>query len=176
MNILLLAMGIILLLAGRNVFWFLVGCVGFMIGLRLAVHFIPPDNHILAPVIGLVCGIACALLVVFIKKIAIGLAGFFIGAFITLQFSQLFGIEQIDKLWIFPLIGGVIGIVLFSLLYNLALVLFSSCVGAIMILESVRFKPATFSFLFIILIIIGILIQTKLYKKLEGKIPIIKNE
>jgi len=174
MVILQLVMGVALLLAGRRVFWFLVGCAGFLIGLRLAQYFVPPENQHLTFIIGVAAGVLCVLLTLFAKKLAIGVAGFVIGAFIAMQFSQLFGVEQSPRLWLLLIVGGAIGAVFFSVIFNLSLILFSSCVGALLILQSVRLQPAAFSFLFILLSTAGIIFQTKLHQKLGPHLSKIK--
>ncbi len=77
------AAGAVLLVAGRRVYWLVVGLVGFVVGFTLAAEYLEgPDWLIL--VAGLGTGLLASGLAVFFQKVAITVAGFLIGGLAVL--------------------------------------------------------------------------------------------
>src|SRR5512143_2701777 len=80
-----------LLVAGRRLFWLLVGGIGFVIGVQLAPRLLHGSELLnIAAAIGL--GILFALLAVFVESAAIGLAGFLGGGYILSGVASALGI------------------------------------------------------------------------------------
>ena len=82
-----------LLLAGRKLFWLLVGAVGFMLGLELASRIAFRSQWMLV-LAALVLGVAFALLAVFVETVAIGVAGFLGGGLGLMRLVVLLGIDS----------------------------------------------------------------------------------
>ncbi|MEW6405004.1 MAG: hypothetical protein AB1649_24675 [Chloroflexota bacterium] len=150
-------LGIGLIVAGRKLFWLFIAAGGFIAGVRLASEFIGGPEWILL-VIGIVTGILFAVLAVFLRVIAIGLAGFFIGGSILTVMAGAMQIENGGG-WIVYLIGGIIGIILVSLLFDWALITLSSFAGAALVLQTFNMNPSIIAPLFLFLVVIGIWIQ-----------------
>jgi hypothetical protein len=160
-------LGIGLLLAGRKLFWLFVAAGGFVAGVQLAGNFLKgPEWAIL--IIGLVTGILFAVLAVFLRAIAIGLAGFFLGGSILTAMAGAMGIQDGGG-WIVYLIGGVIGILLVSLLFDWALITLSSFAGAALIVQTFDLGTAIASPIFLVLVIIGVWIQGTVKRREGGK-------
>ncbi len=150
-------LGVGLLVAGRKLFWLFVGAGGFIAGVQLAGRFLNgPDWVIL--IIGLATGVVFAILSIFLRAVAIGLAGFFMGGAILTAMAGTLGIQNGGG-WIVYLIGGVLGIILVSLLFDWALITLSSLAGAALILQSFNLSPAINAPIFLVLVIAGVWIQ-----------------
>ncbi len=166
LSILNFILGGILLLTGRKLFWLLVGVIGFVIGVQLAARFFN-GSQITMLIAGLVLGVIGALLAVFLESVAIGLVGFLGGGYILLSLATLF---NLDKGWlalVIFIVGGVIGSALIAGLLNWALIIISSLAGASMMIEAVQFKGAIAALAFVVLLVIGLIVQSRVMGREE---------
>jgi hypothetical protein len=150
-------LGAALLFAGRRLFWLFVGALGFIVGIQLAA-LIPQLSETIVLVVGLVVGVVFSLLAVFLQKLAIGLAGFLAGGFILTTLFARLGVESLSN-WVVYIIGGLIGIVLVLLLFDWALIIFSSMAGAALLLQSFSTQTPAGVLIFFLLALAGIIIQ-----------------
>lgn len=152
------AAGVILLVAGRRVYWLLVGLVGFVVGFSLATEFLQgPDWLLLAAGIG--AGLLAAGLAVFFQKIAIGVAGFLIGGLAVLWWAGQMGWGDEWWVWILGLVAGILGSALTRTAFEVGLVVLSSILGATLVLEALQRPADQVSSLMLILVAAGIVIQ-----------------
>jgi hypothetical protein len=79
-----LLLGIVLLLLGRRLFWLFVGVAGFQLGMELAERFVTSPQG-MKLLIAIAVGILGAVIAIFLKKVAITIAGFVIGGYITVE-------------------------------------------------------------------------------------------
>ena len=147
-----------LLLVGRKLFWLFVGAIGFVIGIQVATRFFH-GSELITIVAGLVLGIIFAVLAIFLESIAIAIAGFLGGGYILLSITTSLGIDKGAVAWIAFIIGGILGLILISILFDWALIIISSLAGASMVVSGFNFGMATTGLIFLILLIAGILIQ-----------------
>ena len=147
-----------LLVAGRKLFWLFVGAAGFVTGLQLASRF-SQNSEGMAIIIGLVIGVIFALLAIFLQRIAIAIAGFLAGGYILTALAVMLGLDAGALVWIIYVIGGILGVILVSLLFDWALITLSSLAGASLVVQGLFPQNATGGLIFIILSIIGVLIQ-----------------
>ena len=150
-------LGIALLVAGRRLFWLFVGALGFIAGLQIA-SLIPNISEGTALVIALIAGVAFALLAIFLQRLAVGIAGFLAGGFIFTTLAARLGLEGLSN-WVIYIVGGLIGIALVMLLFDWALIVFSSSAGATLILQSFPSQTVAAGVIYFILILAGILVQ-----------------
>src|SRR5439155_24821137 len=75
MKILPIVLGVLLLVAGRRLYWLFVGAVGFLIGMRIAERFFPQEGSWQYLLIVVLAGLAGVLLAMVIQRIAVLLAG-----------------------------------------------------------------------------------------------------
>jgi hypothetical protein len=165
LSIINLILGALLLVAGRKLFWLFVGAAGFLTGIQLATRFWQgPD--LLAIVVGLVIGVIFALLAIVLQGLVIGAAGFLIGGYILMVLASMFGMDLAGATtWIVYIVGGVIGVILISLLFDWALIILSSLAGASLILQSFLPQNAAGGILFFILFLLGVLIQGSILRR-----------
>jgi hypothetical protein len=165
LSIINLILGALLLVAGRKLFWLFVGAAGFLTGIQLATRFWQGAD-LLAIIVGLVIGVIFALLAIVLQGLVIGAAGFLIGGYILTVLATMLGIELAGATtWIVYILGGVIGVILISLLFDWALIALSSLAGASLILQSFLPQNAAGGILFFILFLLGVLIQGSMLRR-----------
>jgi len=147
-----------LLLAGRRLFWLLLGAIGFAIGVETARRLLHgTDLLTLVAAIGL--GIVFALLAVFIESIAIGLAGFLGGGYVLLTLAGILGLQgRVADITAF-VIGGILGLALVVLLFDWALISISSLAGAAMVVGGLGLGPGIRGPVYLALLLVGVLVQ-----------------
>jgi hypothetical protein len=150
--------GIALLFLGRQLYWLVVGSVGFILGLQFA-PLIVPGPYWLTLLIALGAGIIGAFLVITIQKIALGLIGFLAGGYILLSLSNLVHLNIGQLTWFPFLIGGLLGIFLQIALYDWTLIFLSSFLGIIYIVDAFNISNPGGYLLATGLFVIGVLIQ-----------------
>jgi hypothetical protein len=158
LGILNLVLGAILLVAGRRLFWLLVGGIGFIIGVQLATRFFH-GSEVTMILAGLVLGVIFALLALFLESVAVGIAGFLGGGYVLLSVAGLLGFDRGVLTWVVFVIGGILGVILVGLLFNWALITISSLAGASLIVAAFGLTAATAGLVYFGLFIAGVLIQ-----------------
>ena len=73
------AIGVVVLLFGRKLFWLCVAAIGFAAGVTLASHIVSEPTPLLQLTFAVLLGFVGALLALFVQKLAIGVAGFIAG-------------------------------------------------------------------------------------------------
>ncbi len=152
--------GIALLVAGRRLFWLFVGLIGFISGIRLASHFFPGQPEWMVFAIALMAGAVGAFLALVLQWLAIGLAGFFAGAYILVTMLEISGWGAGGTNWLF-LIGGILGALLILVLFRWALIILSSLAGAGLIIETLHADRWVAILLFTALFIAGVVVQSR---------------
>lgn len=157
-RLLALLAGALLLLAGRRLYWLLVGLAGFVVGFALAAELLKgPDWLIL--VAGLAAGLLASGLAVLFQRIALAVAGFVIGAVAVVWWSSQMGWGEPWWVWVLALAAGFVGAALTRFVFEVALVLLSSVFGATLILEALQRPADQISPLFAVLVVAGVVIQ-----------------
>ena len=147
-----------LLLAGRKLFWLLLGAVGFVTGVAVATRLFHGSELVtIVAAIGL--GILFAVLAIFVESIAIGLAGLLGGAYIAVSVASLLGLNGPRAELAAFIVGAVLGIVLIVALFDWALISISSLAGASMILSATNVPPGSKTTAFVVLVLVGVIIQ-----------------
>jgi hypothetical protein len=158
-NIVELLLGGAVLVAGRKLFWLLVGAIGFLIGMQIATRFFN-GNEVIAIVAGVILGIIFALLAIFLESIAIAIAGFLGGGYVLLYLAGMLGIDPGGFWsWVVFAIGGILGIILVRVLFNWALIVISSLAGASMVVSAFGLTAGTATLIYVGLVVAGVLIQ-----------------
>lgn len=119
--------------------------------------------------LGLVLGLIGALLAIFLQRVAIAVAGFIAGWVLLMNLTTSFGWDFGTLNWVVFLMGGLMGSILISILYDWTLILLSTIVGAttiaqnlIPVLEPLNVSPLdpfTISAILVILILVGVSVQ-----------------
>lgn len=159
LNLINLVLGGALLLAGRKLFWLFVGAAGFLTGIQLATRFWQ-SSDLLAILVGLIVGAIFALLAIFLQALIIGLAGFLSGGYVLTALATMLGIDGAGAMtWVIYIVGGVIGFILISFLFDWAIITLSSLSGASLVIQSPFAQGAAGGILFFILFLLGVIVQ-----------------
>jgi len=151
--------GAVILLFGRKLFWLCVAAVGFAAGIELAPYLIHEPSTLLALTFAIVLGFVGALLAMFLQKIAIAVAGFLAGGKLATAIAATFFVQHATYFGITFLIGGIIGALLLLALFDWALIVLSSVVGAHLIQSAVVLPASGSTILFIALAVVGVVAQ-----------------
>jgi hypothetical protein len=155
-------LGLAILLFGRRLFWLTVAIVGFAATFIFVADFFQDQPAWLTLIIALVAGIIGALLAVVLQEVAIAIAGFFTGGYASLWFLQLLNMDLSQWNWVVFVIAGLLGAILAVFLFDPALIILSAVIGAALILQLFQLPAWLTIVLFIILVFIGIAVQTRL--------------
>jgi hypothetical protein len=147
-------LGAALLVAGRKLFWLFVGAAGFVTGFQLTTRFFQGPEGI-AITVGLVAGLLFAAVAIFLQTIAIGIAGFLAGGYVLLALTASLGLEI--PTWIIYIVGGIIGVILVTFLFDWAIITLSTLAGASLVVEAFQLQHA--GLIFMILVLAGVIIQ-----------------
>src|SRR5438552_3513653 len=159
--ILSILIGVVILLFGRKLFWLCVAAIGFAAGVELAPHLAQDPSALLSLTIALLLGIIGALLALFLQKIAIAVLGFLAGGKLAGAIAAAFFVHYAQHSTIIFVIGGVIGALLLLVLFDWALIVVSSLIGAhLLVYQSTIALPQSGSIILVIgLSVVGILVQ-----------------
>lgn len=150
------ALGLALLVTGRKLFWFFVGVVGFAAGIQAVPMIFGPQPLWIVWALGLICGIIGALLALFFQQVAIAVGGFLAGSMFAFHLMRIGVLAPNDLI---VLGGGITGALALFLIFDWALILLSSIVGAALIIEAVGLQPPVAPAVLIALSAIGIVVQ-----------------
>ncbi len=153
--------GLVLLFAGRRLFWLFVACVGFASGYHYAQQVWAIHSPVLVLILSIAAGAAGAIIAIFFQKAAIVVAGFAAGGYIVLTLlDQVAGLPA-QMLWLPYIIGGIIGAIILFFVFDWALIFLSTLTGATLIVQMVAFNPWVKITLFLALVIVGTTFQAK---------------
>jgi hypothetical protein len=135
MNILSAIFGLILLLFGRRLFWFFVAAAGFAAGMFIARDQLQLQSTWMVFAIALLAGLLGALLSVILQKFAIAIAGFSAGGYLCAFVLTRLNLEKFT--WVGFLVGGIVGTILMLAVFEWALVILSSLIGAAFLADGI---------------------------------------
>lgn len=153
--------GVLILLAGRKLFWLFVGIIGFLAGMHFGFEFFADLNRVVVLLISFGIGILGALLALAFQGVAIILAGFLGGGYFLMNILTFVGLET-KSAWLIFLIGGIFGALIAALVFDWALIGLTSLIGAMLITQSFNINEPLKTLLFIICAAIGVVMQAYL--------------
>jgi len=157
--------GAIILFFGRRLFWLCVAAVGFAAGVEFAPHLMHEPTQVLQLSIAIVFGFIGALLALFLQKVAIAVAGFLAGGKLAMALVTAFIAEGARYPGITFIVGGIIGMILLLSLFDWALIVMSSLVGAYLIAHTVPLPQTGTTILFLGLAALGIVVQVAAFRR-----------
>ncbi len=146
--------GIVLLLFGRKVYWLLLLCAGFLVGWTVALSVNVDVSDSTRMLVAFGCGVVAALLALFAHRLALAIAGFVLGGFAALWLLGIFAVSVHGGEWLVALIGAVIGLFAFRSMFELALIVVSSLVGAAFVVQAAGvMAPLAYLFLGVLFLV-----------------------
>jgi len=98
-------------------------------------------------------------LAIFLQTIAIGIAGFLAAGYTLSALVGMLGLQTSAANWIVYIVGGIIGVILVSYLFDWAVITLSSLAGASLLVQAFLSGRAAGGLIFFILFIAGVVIQ-----------------
>ena len=163
----LFIVGILLLALGRRLFWLFVGGSGFAGAFYLTTELmpdLPPWVFLLAAT---VAGLLGAWLAVRLQWLAVGVGGSLGGGYLAAVFVEASNIDVAGPEWLPIVVGGVIGAILLGALFNPALIVLSSLVGATLVADSLPLGPDSSILVVVVASVLGIIVQSRMFRKSE---------
>lgn len=157
--------GVVILFFGRKLFWLCVAAVGFAVGVEIAPQLVHEPSSLLALVVALVFGLLGALLALFLQKIAIAVLGFLAGGKLACAIAGAFFVHYAQYSTIIFIVGGIIGAILLLVLFDWALIVVSSFIGAYLIQSAIMLPPTGSTLVFAGLAIVGIIAQAASFRR-----------
>jgi Domain of unknown function (DUF4203) len=151
--------GVVVLFFGRKLFWLCVAAVGFLAGIELAPHLVNEPSPLLLLAVALLLGLLGALLAFLLQKIAVAVVGFLAGGKLASAIAAAFFVHYSQYSTIIFVVGGLIGAMLLMFLFDWALIVVSSFIGAHMIQSAIVLPPSGSTIVFLGLAVIGMLVQ-----------------
>jgi len=159
-NVGLIVLGAMMLVLGRKLFWLFVGVIGFAAGLQVSQLYFGFQPYWILWSIGLVAGVIGALLALFFQHVAIIVGGFAAGATLAFHLAAILG-QNAGTPIVF--VGGIVGAVALYLLFDWALIVLSSMIGATFIIQALGWRSIYAPVLFlVVLVAVGVMLQTRL--------------
>jgi hypothetical protein len=157
--------GIVILFFGRKLFWLCVAAVGFAVGVEIAPQLVHEPSAVLALLIAVVFCVLGALLALFLQKVAIAVLGFLAGGKLVSAIAAAFFVQYAQYSTIIFVLGGIIGAILLIAVFDWALIVVSSFIGAYLIQSAIVLPPTGSTLVFLALAIIGILVQAASFRR-----------
>src|SRR5216110_3048301 len=142
--------GIVILLFGRKLFWLCVAAVGFAAGVEIAPHLVNEPSPLLALTVALVLGL---------------IGGFLAGGKLAGAIAAAFFVHYAQYSTFIFLVGGVIGAILLLVLFDWALIVVSSLIGAHLIQSAIVLPASGSTIVFIGVAIVGIVVQAASFRR-----------
>jgi hypothetical protein len=154
--------GAVVLILGRRLYWLFIGGLGFLLGFALASRFIQDKTGWVALAIAIVCGVICALLVYYLQRLAVVLAGLIGGGYLTMLLMDTLKLNTGNQYWLAIVAGGIIGALLVSVLFDWVLILLSSIMGAVLVVRhiSLPIDAQWMVLVFVTLLLFGVWVQS----------------
>ena len=161
MLVLTILISLALILFGRQLFWFFVGAVGFVVGMNLVGQLFKGQPDWMTFFVAILAGILGAMLAIFLKRVALFVAGFLAGGYILTNLLIVFSIALGEFTWLVVLIGGILGAILVSRMFDWAVILLSTLTGSMMVIQTLNLNTVLAIILFVGLIVAGIISQSR---------------
>jgi len=164
--LMLLLAGTSLLLFGRGLFWVFVALAGFLLGFEATQQYLDNNEQWGSVLAGIIVGLLAALGSVFFQNLAVAVAGFVGGAYLSLAVIApgLAGVADLLTL-VVALLGGVSGALLFTLVFDPALVVASAITGAGLLIQPFALSQSTHALAWLSLTVIGVVFQLLVLSK-----------
>jgi hypothetical protein len=153
------------LLLGRQLFWLFVGVVGFAVGMEVAGRLFAGTSAVVAVAIAVLAGLAGAVLAIAAQEFMIGVVGFVAGSYLAAALLMFWMPHPGRYVWFALFGGGLAGAVLLSGLFDWALIVLSSLVGAGLMLQPIDIGPQMRPLVYCALVVAGILVQAGLKRR-----------
>lgn len=164
MSAILVVIGFLILVTGHQSGWLYVGGVAFMSGGLLADQLSIAHTELEMIIFSLTSGALGALLVAYLRRIMVTIAGFISGGYVLYYLPAALGWDTGWINWILVALAGIASAILIFLWGPLPLILISTLLGATLIVQHLTFGSLGATGMFIVLSIFGLIAQWILWQ------------
>jgi hypothetical protein len=154
--------GFAMLALGRRLYWLFVGGIGFAIGFSLASRFLVDSTIWTLLVIGLIAGVLAGLAAVLMNRLVMGIAGFLVGGFLAIKLLEVISLSASPPVWLVFLVGGACCALLVAILFDWALILLTSLLGAGLLVQLFNTSDRLSLVLIVVMVGVGFFIQGRM--------------
>ncbi len=152
------AAGLVLVFWGRQLFWFFVGVIGFILGFRIGLSLFPDST--LTLVVACAVGLIATLLSIVLEKFLIVVAAAAAGWVLCMRLAEILGAgSQLSPL--LAICGAVLFAVFSLMVFDVALAVISSLSGAALVLEPFSVTGMLALLVFAAIAAIGMAVQLR---------------
>ena len=165
-NILYIALGTVLLLVGWRLFWIFVGAAGFVAGFDFAQYFFVGQSQIFILIAAICCALLGIFLAIIFQEVMFVLAGAVAGGTMSVHMLAFFVPYDSSSpaSAIAFIVGAVLGAILMIWGINLAIIIISSLLGALLVASAIPIYGFMKLMLVVLLMSVGIFIQSTFLK------------
>jgi hypothetical protein len=156
-----IAIGGLLVFFGRRLFWVFVGGIGFLAGLHFAPALAPGQPPLVILLIGLALGLVGAMLAILLQRAAVAVAGWFAGGLLAIRMAAALGWNDPVAVSVAFIVGAIVAAVIFSLLFDWALIALTTLSGALLVCDGLTLAPQVEMLIFAVLVIVGAFVQAR---------------
>ncbi len=156
------ALGILLLLFGRSLYWAAIAAIGFLAGMALANQLLADKEQWIRIAVAIGAGLVGAIIGIALQRLAFAICGFFAGAYLAMHIAMHFQAGGDPKIWM--LIGGVIGAIIAAMIMDWAIIVLTSLAGAVAVISpfQAKFDERVLGIAFVVIAAIGIVFQSRM--------------
>jgi len=159
MSILYYFFGVILLIAGRKLYWFFSAVAGMVAGIYLGGVVLDAQSQAWQIAFAAIGAILGAILAVGLQKLALGIVGFVAGGYGATFLWQMVGLPE-GRIELLPFIlGGILAAILVAVAFEYGLIVLTSWAGATLISRELELTNWVGAAVFFGLIVAGVVIQ-----------------
>jgi hypothetical protein len=162
-NLIIILIGIIFLIVGQRIFWLFIASLGFLFGVEFASTFFAGQVYWKTLLISVICGLLGLVCSLFLQELGIIVTGFIAGGYIFLSLWNLLGWRINEWGWLLFFLSGIIVSSLLLIFFNPVLIVLSSGIGAMIIIQALPTTPAMKILLFLLLFAFGVFVQSNHY-------------
>ena len=161
------ALGLVLILFGRRLFWLLLATLGFLVAFELVTEFAADTPAPLVWVLAGGVGVAGAVAAIFLQKVAVAVAGFLCGGYFVMWLVDTYDLELGNVEWLMVIVGAGLSAALALAVLEETLMVLSSIIGAALLVGVSGLDALAGVIFFVALVIVGITVQNRGQKKAE---------
>ncbi len=160
--------GLLLLLAGKKTIWLFLGLAGVAVAIAFVPRVFPDLGQRTLLLVSIAAGVLGGVLAFVLSRVLVWVGGFVAGGYLGVIAWQTV-VPGAAFPWVAAVIGGILGMLVAKLLFDSALVLASSAIGAALLVHISGLEGTTGLVALVFLTAAGIIVQGRLWPRSAGR-------
>jgi FAD/FMN-containing dehydrogenase len=170
-----LVAGLLLLLAGKKTFWLFLGLAGIAVAIAFVPRIFPDLDQQSLLLVSIAAGIIGGILAFALSRALVWVGGFVAGGYLGVIAWQTV-VHAPAFPWVAAVVGGIVGMLVAKFLFDSALVLASSAVGAALLVHVSGLEGTTGLAALVVLTAAGIIVQGRLWPRSSSGRPAVEKD